>query len=196
MKKFLTFYLITILSFQVLGNNDKKNNIEEVNIWKQEIKLYIENFYNITGAFTQIDYVGNISKGNFWINDKKEIAFHYSLPSETVIIYKSGKLFFKERKSDSFQNYLISNNPITEFLENNSDIDKYLDNSIIDDNVGKISINIDEGNERNSLEVIFDYPKPILRRWKYLDNQKKETNIYFSKINLLESVQKQYFITK
>ena len=196
MKKFLIFYLIIILSFQVLGNRDKKNNIEEVNIWKQEIKLYVENFYNITGAFTQIDYVGNISKGNFWINDKKEIAFHYSLPSETVIIYKSGKLFFKERKSDSFQNYLISNNPITEFLENNSDIDKYLDNSIIDDNVGKISINIDEGNERNSLEVIFDYPKPILRRWKYLDNQKKETNIYFSKINLLESVQKQYFITK
>ena len=196
MKKLLTFYLITILSFQVLGNNDKKNNIEEVNIWKQEIKLYVENFYNITGAFTQVDYVGNISKGNFWINDKKEIAFHYSLPNETVIIYKSGKLFFKERKSDSFQSYLISNNPITEFLENNSDIDKYLDNSIIDDNVGKISINIDEGNERNSLEVIFDYPKPILRRWKYLDNQKKETNIYFSKINLLESVQKQYFITK
>ena len=196
MKKFLTFYLIIILSFQVLGNRDKKNNIEEVNIWKQEIKLYVENFYNITGAFTQIDYVGNISKGNFWINDKKEIAFHYSLPNETVIIYKSGKLFFKERKSDIFQNYLISNNPITEFLENNSDIDKYLDNSIIDDNVGKISINIDEGNERNSLEVIFDYPKPILRRWKYLDNQKKETNIYFSKINLLESVQKQYFITK
>ena len=196
MKKFLTFYLITILSFQVLGNRDKKNNIEEVNIWKQEIKLYVENFYNITGAFTQIDYVGNISKGNFWINDKKEIAFHYSLPSETVIIYKSGKLFFKERKSDSFQSYLISNNPITEFLENNSDIDKYLDNSIIDDNVGKIFININEENERNSLEVIFDYPKPILRRWKYLDNQKKETNIYFSKINLLESVQKQYFITK
>jgi len=53
-----------------------------------------------------------------------------------------------------------------------------------------------EGNERNSLEVVFDYPKPVLRQWKYIDHQKKETNIFFSKLNFVESVQKQYFVTK
>ncbi len=196
MSKFLKFCVIIILSFPILGDSEKKDATEKINTWRQEAKSYIENFHNITGAFTQIDYVGNISKGSFWINNKKEIAFYYSPPYETVIIYKSGKLFFKERKSESFQNYSISNNPILELLENNSNIHKYLDNAIIDSNIGKIFININEGNKRNSLEVIFDYPKPILRQWKYIDHQKKETNIFFSNLTSVESVQKQYFITK
>ncbi len=196
MSKFLKFCVIIILSFPILGDSEKKDATEKINTWRQEAKSYIENFHNITGAFTQIDYVGNISKGSFWINNKKEIAFYYSPPYETVIIYKSGKLFFKERKSESFQNYSISNNPILELLENNSNIHKYIDNAIIDSNIGKIFININEGNKRNSLEVIFDYPKPILRQWKYVDHQKKETNIFFSNLTSVESVQKQYFITK
>ncbi len=81
-------------------------------------------------------------------------------------------------------------------LINNSNINKYLNSSIIDGNIGKITINVNEGNERNSLEVVFDYPKPVLRQWKYIDHQKKETNIFFSKLNFVESVQKQYFVTK
>jgi outer membrane lipoprotein-sorting protein len=46
------------------------------------------------------------------------------------------------------------------------------------------------------LEVIFDYPKPILRQWKFTDHQKKKTNIFFSKLKFKENVEKQYFITK
>ncbi len=197
MSKFLKFYLIIILlSCSALADIKEENATKTLNTWKQETKFYIDNFYNLTGTFTQIDYVGNISKGNFWINNKKEIAFHYTPPYETVIIYKSGKLFFKERKSESFQNYSINNNPILELLENNSNINKYLNSSIIDGNIGKITINVNEGNERNSLEVVFDYPKPVLRQWKYIDHQKKETNIFFSNLNFVESVQKQYFVTK
>ena len=75
-----------------------QNQKENLNTWKQTTISYIKNFNNLTGAFTQIDHVGNISKGNFWVNNENEIAFHYSLPSETIIIYKSGKLFFKEKK--------------------------------------------------------------------------------------------------
>ena len=186
MSKFLKFYLIIILlSCSALADIKEENATKTLNTWKQETKFYIDNFYNLTGTFTQIDYVGNISKGNFWINNKKEIAFHYNPPYETVIIYKSGKLFFKERKSESFQNYSINNNPILELLENNSNINKYLNSSIIDGNIGKITINVNEGNERNSLEVVFDYPKHVLRQWKYIDHQKKETNIFFSTLNFV-----------
>ena len=62
--------------------------------------------------------------------------------------------------------------------------------------MGKIFINFNDKNERNSLEVIFDYPQPILRQWKFTDHQKKVTNIFFSKLKFKENVEKQYFITK
>ena len=192
----INFIIFIILSFPVLGNTNNQDQKENLNTWKQSTKSYIKNFNGLTGAFTQIDHVGNISKGNFWVNNKNEIAFHYSPPSETIIIYKSGKLFFKERRLESFQNYSINNNPIIELLNKDTDIDKYFETTIVDQNIGKIFISFNNKNERNSLEVIFDYPKPILRQWKFTDHQKKKTNIFFSKLKFKENVEKQYFITK
>ena len=192
----INLIIFIILSFPVLGNTNNQDQKENLNTWKQSTKSYIKNFNGLTGAFTQIDHVGNISKGNFWVNNNNEIAFHYSPPSETIIIYKSGKLFFKERKLESFQNYSINNNPIIELFDKNTDIDKYFETTIIDQNIGKIFISFNNKNERNSLEVIFDYPKPILRQWKFTDHQKKKTNIFFSKLKFKENVEKQYFITK
>ena len=192
----INLIIFIILSFPVLGNTDNQNQKENIDRWKQSTKSYIKNFNNLSGTFTQIDHVGNISKGHFWVNDKNEIAFHYSPPSETIIIYKSGKLFFKERKLESFQNYSVNNNPIIELLNKDTDIDRYFETSVIDKNIGKIYISFNNKNERNSLEVIFDYPKPILRQWKFTDHQKKKTNIFFSKLKFKENVEKQYFITK
>ena len=192
----INLIIFIILSFPVLGNTNNQDQKENLNTWKQSTKSYIKNFNGLTGAFTQIDHVGNISKGNFWVNNKNEIAFHYSPPSETIIIYKSGKLFFKERRLESFQNYSINNNPIIELLNKDADINKYFETTIIDQNIGKIFISFNNKNERNSLEVIFDYPKPILRQWKFTDHQKKKTNIFFSKLKFKENVEKQYFITK
>jgi len=192
----INLIIFIILSLPVFGNIDNQNQQENLNTWKQSTKTYIKNFNNLTGVFTQIDHVGNISKGNFWINNKNEIAFHYSPPSETIIIYKSGKLFFKDRKLENFQNYSINNNPILELLNKDTDIDRYFETSIIDKNIGKVFISFDNKNERNSLEVIFNYPKPILRQWKFTDHQKKKTNVFFSKLKFKENVEKQYFITK
>ena len=192
----INFIIFIILSFPVLGNTNNQDQKENLNTWKQSTKSYIKNFNGLTGAFTQIDHVGNISKGNFWVNNNNEIAFHYSPPSETIIIYKSGKLFFKEKRLESFQNYLINNNPILELLNKDTDIDRYFETSIIDQNLGKILISFNDKNERNSLEVIFDYPNPILRQWNFTDHQKKKTNIFFSKLEFKENVEKQYFITK
>ena len=92
----INIIIFIILSLPALGNVDSQVEKENLNTWKQSTKSYIKNFSNLTGAFTQIDHIGNVSKGNFWINNKNEIAFHYSPPSETKIIYKSGKLFFKK----------------------------------------------------------------------------------------------------
>ena len=192
----INLIIFIILSLPALGEIDNQIKKDNLNTWKQSTKSYIKNFNSLTGAFTQIDHIGNISRGNFWVNNKNEIAFHYSPPSETKIIYKSGKLFFKEKRLESFQNYLINNNPILELLNKDTDIDRYFETSIIDQNLGKILISFNDKNERNSLEVIFDYPNPILRQWNFTDHQKKKTNIFFSKLEFKENVEKQYFITK
>ena len=78
----------------------------------------------------------------------------------------------------------MTNNPILGLIEEESNIEDYLTSAIIDNNIGKIFISSNKNNNRNSLEVIFDYPKPILRQWKIIDHQKKKLIFSFLKLNM------------
>ena len=173
----------------------EEENLEFTN-WINETKNYFINFKSVSGNFTQIDNIGNISKGTFWISERNEVAFYYNPPSETTIIYKEGYLFFKERESDDFQKYKIDNNPIFQLLDKQSNIDKHLKNGVVDNNIVLFKINLNKASDRNTLSVVIDFPKPKLRQWKFIDQQKKETNIFFSKINHLKDISDDYFDTK
>lgn len=187
------FFLLILNTTPILSSEEE--NLRFLN-WINETKNYLTNFKSVSGNFTQIDNIGNISKGTFWISEKKEIAFYYSAPSETIIIYREGNLFFKERKVDNFQKYKVDNNPIFQLLDKQSNIEKYLKNGIVDSNIVKFKINLSKSSDRNTLSVIMDFPKPKLRQWKFVDQQKKETNIFFSKINYLKNISNEYFNTK
>jgi len=187
------FFLLILNTIPVLSSEEE--NLRFLN-WINETKNYLTNFKSVSGNFTQIDNIGNITKGTFWISEKKEIAFYYSAPSETIIIYREGNLFFKERKVDNFQKYKVDNNPIFHLLDKQSNIEKYLKNGVVDSNIVKFKINLSKSSDRNTLSVIMDFPKPKLRQWKFIDQQKKETNIFFSKINYLKNISNEYFNTK
>jgi len=187
------FFLLILNTTPILSSEEE--NLRFLN-WINETKNYLTNFKSVSGNFTQIDNIGNISKGTFWISEKKEMAFYYSAPSETIIIYREGNLFFKERKVDNFQKYKVDNNPIFHLLDKQSNIEKYLKNGVVDSNIVKFKINLSKSSDRNTLSVIMDFPKPKLRQWKFIDQQKKETNIFFSKINYLKNISNEYFNTK
>ena len=187
------FFLLLIYSTPMVSNEEE--NLKFIN-WINETKNYLVNFKSVSGNFTQIDNIGNISKGTFWISERNEVAFYYNAPSETIIIYKEGYLFFKERESDDFQKYKIDNNPIFQLLDKQSNIDKHLKNGVVDNNIVLFKINLSKALDRNTLSVVIDFPKPKLRQWKFIDQQKKETNIFFSRINYLKDISNDYFDTK
>ena len=187
------FFLLLIYSTPMVSNEEE--NLKFIN-WINETKNYLVNFKSVSGNFTQIDNIGNISKGTFWISERNEVAFYYRAPSETIIIYKEGYLFFKERETDNFQKYKMDNNPIFQLLDKQSNIEKHLKNGVVDNNIVLFKINLSKALDRNTLSVVIDFPKPKLRQWKFIDQQKKETNIFFSRINYLKDISNDYFDTK
>ena len=175
-------------------DNKLKGNLNK-EAWTKNTKNYLSNLRSVSGNFSQIDNIGNISKGIFWISKSGEVAFYYNAPSETRIIYKDNSLYFKESLTKNYQSYKIENNPISLFLNNHEDVEKYLNKAIIDSNIGQFKVNLNKNNERNSLKVILDYPSPKLRQWKFIDQQNKETNVFFSNIKNLENISEEYFNT-
>ena len=175
--------------------NNKFNGTTNKETWTKDTKNYLSNLRSVSGNFSQIDNIGNVSKGVFWISKFGEVAFYYNAPSETRIIYKEGTLYFKESLTKNYQNYKIENNPISLFLNNHEDVEKYLNKAIINNNIGKFKVSLNENNERNSLMIILDYPIPKLRQWKFIDQQKKETNVFFFNIRTLKNISDKYFNT-
>ena len=178
-----------------IEEDNKFNMTSNKEAWTKDTKNYLSNLRSVSGDFSQIDNFGNVSKGVFWISKSGEVAFYYNSPSETRIIYKEGTLYFKESLTKNYQNYRIENNPISLFLNNVEDVEKYINKAIIDNNIGKFKVSLNRNNERNSLMVILDYPSPKLRQWKFIDQQKKETNVFFSNIRSLENISEEYFNT-
>ena len=188
--------LFTYPSIICATEEDNKLNINlNKEAWIKNTKDYLSNLRSISGNFSQIDNIGNVSKGTFWISKSGEVAFYYNAPSETRIIYKDNSLYFKESLTKNYQSYKIENNPISLFLNNHEDVEKYLNKAIINNNIGQFKVNLNENNERNSLMVILDYPSPKLRQWKFIDQQNKETNVFFSNIKNLENISEEYFNT-
>ena len=195
-KNILLLLILIYPNIILAVEEDNKFNVNSnKEAWTKDTKNYLSNLRSVSGDFSQIDNIGNVSKGIFWISKSGEVAFYYNSPSETRIIYKEGTLYFKESLAKNYQNYKIENNPISLFLNNDEDVEKFINKAIIDNNIGKFEVSLDRNNERNSLMVILDYPSPILRQWKFIDQQKKETNVFFSNIRNLENISEEYFDT-
>ena len=193
-RNIILLLLFTYPSIICATEEDNKLNINlNKEAWIKNTKDYLSNLRSISGNFSQIDNIGNVSKGTFWISKSGEVAFYYNAPSETRIIYKENSLYFKESLAKNYQSYKLENNPISLFLNNHEDVEKYLNKAIINNNIGQFKVNLNENNERNSLMVILDYPSPKLRQWKFIDQQNKETNVFFSNIKNLDNISEEYF---
>jgi len=193
-RNIILLLLFTYPSIICATEEDNKLNVNlNKEAWIKNTKDYLSNLRSISGNFSQIDNIGNVSKGTFWISKSGEVAFYYNAPSETRIIYKENSLYFKESLAKNYQSYKLENNPISLFLNNHEDVEKYLNKAIIDSNIGQFKVNLNKNNERNSLKVILDYPSPKLRQWKFIDQQNKETNVFFSNIKNLDNISEEYF---
>ena len=193
-RNIILLLLFTYPSIICATEEDNKLNVNlNKEAWIKSTKDYLSNLRSISGNFSQIDNIGNVSKGTFWISKSGEVAFYYNAPSETRIIYKENSLYFKESLAKNYQSYKLENNPISLFLNNHEDVEKYLNKAIIDSNIGQFKVNLNKNNERNSLKVILDYPSPKLRQWKFIDQQNKETNVFFSNIKNLDNISEEYF---
>ena len=62
--------------------------------------------------------------------------------------------------------------------------------------IATLELRTKKNSERNSIFISADYPQPILRQWKIIDAQKKETTIFFSKIKAINPLLDNFFEIK
>ena len=193
-----TFFVTLVLLILFTTNSQSKepNSIAD-NDWLVSLEQYFFNLGNVKGQFTQLDQIGNISKGIFYSNGRGSIRFEYSAPSEMLIIINKGIFAIKERKDSKVNYYSLEDSPLANLLSKDLALDNFHINSLeIEGRVATIELRTEKSSLRNSILITADYPQPILRQWKIIDTQKKETIVFFSKIKSINSILDSFFEIK
>tara|TARA_B000000609_G_C24058517_1_gene285254 strand:+ start:114 stop:710 length:597 start_codon:yes stop_codon:yes gene_type:complete len=190
-----TFFVTFIILISLTINSQSKdlNSLSE-NDWLISLEKYFFNLGSIKGEFTQIDQIGNITKGIFYSNGKGSIRFEYSTPPEMLIIINKGIFSIREKKDSQVNHYSLEDSPIANLLSKELTLDSFHINSLeIAGRIATIELRTKKSSLRNSIFITADYPQPILRQWKIIDTQKKETTVFFSKINPINSILDSFF---
>ena len=193
-----TFFL-TLIILILLTTNSQSKELDSIsdNDWLVSLEEYFFNLGNVKCEFTQIDQIGNIAKGIFYSNGRGSIRFEYSTPSEMLIIINKGIFAIKERKDSKVNYYSLEDSPLANLLSKDLALDNFHINSLeIEGRVATIELRTKKNSLRNSIFITADYPQPILRQWKIIDTQKKETTVFFSKIKSINSVMDSLFKIK
>ena len=193
-----TFFL-TLIILILLNTNSQSKELDSIsdNDWLVSLEEYFFSLGNVKGEFTQIDQIGNITKGIFYSNGRGSIRFEYSTPSEMLIIINKGIFAIKERKDSKVNYYSLEDSPLANLLSKDLALDNFHINSLeIEGRVATIELRTKKNSLRNSIFITADYPQPILRQWKIIDTQKKETTVFFSKIKSINSVMDSFFKIK
>ena len=190
---------ITLIILISLTTNSQSKGLDSIhdNKWLVSLEKYFFNLGNVKGEFTQIDQIGNITKGTFYSNGKGSIRFEYSTPSEMLIIINKGIFAIKERKDSKVNYYSLEDSPLANLLSEDLTLDNFHIKTLeIEGRVATVELRTKKSSLRNSIFITADYPQPILRQWKIIDTQKKETTVFFSKIKSINSVMDSFFKIK
>ena len=192
-------FFVTLIILISLTTNSQSKELDSIsdNDWLVSLEEYFFSLGNVKGEFTQIDQIGNIAKGIFYSNGRGSIRFEYSTPSEMLIIINKGIFAIKERKDSKVNYYSLEDSPLANLLSKDLALDNFHINTLeIEGRVATIELRTKKNSLRNSIFITADYPQPILRQWKIIDTQKKETTVFFSKIRSINSIMDNFFEIK
>jgi len=192
-------FFVTLIILISLTTNSQSKELDSIsdNDWLVSLEEYFFSLGNVKGEFTQIDQIGNIAKGIFYSNGRGSIRLEYSTPSEMLIIINKGIFAIKERKDSKVNYYSLEDSPLANLLSKDLALDNFHINTLeIEGRVATIELRTKKNSLRNSIFITADYPQPILRQWKIIDTQKKETTVFFSKIRSINSIMDNFFEIK
>jgi outer membrane lipoprotein-sorting protein len=189
--------ILVILISLATNSQSKEPGHTSDDDWLISLEEYFFNLGDVKGEFTQIDQIGNITKGTFYSNGKGSIKFEYSSPSEMIIIINKGMFSIKERKDSKANYYSLEDSPLANLLSKDLKLNNFHINSLeVEGRVATIELRTNKNSLRNSIFITADHPRPVLRQWKIIDTQKKETTVFFSKIKSIDSILDSFFEIK
>lgn len=123
------------------------------------------------GKFTQVDYSGNFSTGEFYLNRPGRLRFEYDAPVPLLIVSDGTMLSVQDRDLDTIDSVPLVSTPLNLLLRPNTDLAAHANILSIGKKGGLVAIRVSDksGEAEGELELFFDPETYELKQWESID---------------------------
>lgn len=147
------------------------------------------------GGFTQVDYSGNFSSGEFSLNRPGRLRFEYAAPVPLLIVSDGTMLSVQDRDLDTVDSVPLASTPLNLLLRANTDLAAHANILSIDKKGGLVAIRVSDksGEAEGELELFFDPDTYELKQWESIDANGAITTVQLIDVQVGASVSPKLF---
>ena len=150
------------------------------------IEAYLNSVRNLKSRFLQVAPDGGTSQGQAWLSRPGRMRFQYDPPAPFLLVASNGLLVFHDRQLKQTSNVPLSSTPLGLLLQDNLKLAGEVTIVSFLRQPGQIQVGLvrTRSPQDGVLTLIFADNPLTLRQWTVLDQQRQETRVTLSSIEL------------
>jgi outer membrane lipoprotein-sorting protein len=143
------------------------------------ISAYLNAIHTLRSGFIQLGPGGQLDQGEFLLDKPGRLRFAYDPPNPTLIVATGGKIYVKNNRLNTVQNYDVSDVPLDLLLGDNVNLKR--NNAITGIDVRSDALVLHarttSNRQQGNITLVFSNPGIELRQWTVMDNQGATTRV-------------------
>ena len=142
-------------------------------------QAWLSNLDTAQSRFEQIDYLGNVMRGTFYINRPGRLRFEYDQPIKDYIVADGYLIHFYDGESGQVSSGPIGSTLADFILRDNGGFDDKVKVESVREKNGMVNIAVSQADQPGMGELILNFSKDpfALKSWRIIDAQGLTTDI-------------------
>lgn len=159
------------------------------------IEAYLNGLHTLKAHFIQVTGDGNLSEGTAWMERPGRMRFQYQPPAPFLLIAAHGVLTFHDASLQQTTNIPLGRTPLGILLAEHVTLSGGVTVTAVQRLPGQIQVTLVRTNSPGdgSLTLIFADQPLALRQWTVVDQQRRETHVTLSNVQLGGTFDQQLF---
>ena len=138
-----------------------------------KVSTYLNGIHTLKSGFIQLGADGQMAQGEFLLEKPGHLRFSYDPPSPTLVVATGGKIYVKNSKLNTVDNYDVSDVPLDLLLGDkiNLKANSAITGVDIQNDAIVVHARTSSNRSQGNIALVFSSPAIELRQWTIKDNQ-------------------------
>ncbi len=138
-----------------------------------KISAYLNGVHSLKSGFIQLGPQGQLDQGEFLLEKPGKLRFAYDAPNPTLVVATGGKIYVKNNKLNTVEDYNISDVPLDLLLSDNVNLkaNSAITGIDIQSDAVVVHARTSSNRQQGNIALVFSSPQIELRQWTVKDNQ-------------------------